>query len=345
MLNFVKMNLEQIVEGIISKNRRCLSRAITLVESTNNAHRQIAAELLHTLSQLTKENSSKRIGITGPPGVGKSSFIESFGLFLLQQNYSVAVVAIDPSSKVSHGSILGDKIRMNTLSVHPQALVRPVPSGSMLGGVSMNTSQILTVLEYAGFDFILVETLGVGQSETMVYDVTDMFVHLYNPLSGDEIQGIKRGIMELSDLFLITKCDGNFIHEALLTENKLRNALSFLRPTYEEWKTEIIRTSSLEAINFENILETINSFFSKNAILIRSRERREKQLELQSAERIKNTLMEIIISDECTRKKYEKLLRDIQYGKITEIEAGRELLKSFTENANLSKDMLQNEKA
>lgn len=338
------MNPEQLVEGIIRKNRRCLSRAITLVESTNVIHKQMSGELFSSLTQLKRQNWSKRIGITGPPGVGKSSFIETFGLFLLEQNYTVAVVAIDPSSKISHGSILGDKVRMHKLSIHPQAFVRPVPSGSMLGGISLNTSHILTILDYAGFDYILVETLGVGQSETMVYDITDMFVHLYNPLSGDEIQGIKRGIMELSDMFLITKCDGDFIHEALLTENKLRNALSFLRPTYEEWKTKIIRTSTLDAMNFNDILETINSFFSKDAILTQTEERRKKQLEKQSIDRIKNTLMEIIISDECTRKKYEKLIHDIQFGKITEIEAGKELLNSYKENTILSKDMPPNVK-
>jgi LAO/AO transport system kinase len=345
MLNFVKMKLDTLVQGIIHKNRRYLSRAITLVESTHTAHKQMAGELNSTLTGMKKLSHSKRIGITGPPGVGKSSFIEAFGLFLLKQNYTVAVVAIDPSSKISHGSILGDKVRMYNLSIHPHAFVRPVPSGSMLGGVSLNTSHILTILDYAGFDFIFVETVGVGQSETMVYDLTDMFIHLYNPLSGDEIQGIKRGIMELSDVFLITKCDGNFIHEALLTENKLRNALSFLRPTYKEWTTKILRTSSVENINFDTLLETIHHFFSIESILIQSKERRHKLLEQQAVDGIKNTLMDILISDECTRKEYTEILTNLKNGKISDYKAARNLLDSYFKHSIPPKDMQQNEKA
>lgn len=336
------MTIDQFIEGILHKNRRVIARAITLVESTHPHHRQLSAELYERLKSMRMPHMTKKIGITGPPGVGKSTFIEAYGLYLIQQNYSVAVIAIDPSSKISHGSILGDKVRMPQLSMHSQAFVRPVPSGDTLGGISIRTLQILTILEFAQFDFILVETVGVGQNETSVYDITDMFMHLYNPLSGDEIQGIKRGIMELSDVFLITKSDNNFTHESLLTENKLRNALSFLRPTYEQWKPQIIRTSSIEKMNFDTITECIMQFFSNQRIIHQAQQRRVNALQKQTNELMKEAVFDIIRTNKHIESMYETLLTQLLSGEISEHKAGTELIQAYMQAVTQSTGMLQN---
>lgn len=335
------MTIDQLIDGILHKNRRVIARAITLVESSHPHHRQLSAELYERLQSMGKIYGTKKIGITGPPGVGKSTFIEAYGIYLVRQNLSIAVIAIDPSSKVSHGSILGDKVRMPQLSTHPLAFVRPVPSGDTLGGISVRTLQILTILEFAQFDFILVETVGVGQNETSVYDITDMFLHLYNPLSGDEIQGIKRGIMELSDLFLITKSDSNFTQESLRTENKLRNALSFLRPTYEQWKPQIIRTSSIDKINFDLITQCIMQFFSNKNIISQAQQRREKALQKQTNELLKNAVFEIMRKNNTVHSLFEALIKQLQSGEITEHTAGTVLIEEYMKNITQSTDRQQ----
>ena len=187
-------------------NRRALARAITLVESAHPVHRQHATTLLATLR---KDRQAIRIGLSGTPGVGKSTFIESFGLHLVESGLKVAVLAVDPSSARSGGSILGDKTRMDQLSRHPGAYIRPSPSQTHLGGVARRTREATALCEAAGFDVVLIETVGVGQSETMVAEMADLFVLLLAPAGGDELQGVKRGIMEMADLILINKADGD----------------------------------------------------------------------------------------------------------------------------------------
>ena len=213
------------VEALISGNRTALARAITLVESSRPQDRSAARDLLTALPDRT----ALRIGLSGTPGVGKSTFIESFGLMLVAAGHRVAVLAVDPSSARSGGSILGDKTRMERLSRHPAAFIRPSPSQSALGGVARRTREAIRLCEAAGHDIVLVETVGVGQSETMVADMTDLFVLLLAPAGGDELQGVKRGIMEIADLILVNKADGDLRSTAIRTVADYAGALRLLR--------------------------------------------------------------------------------------------------------------------
>jgi LAO/AO transport system kinase len=233
-----------LADGVLNGDRRALARAITLVESTRRDHRAAAGGLLERL--VPHAGQSIRLGISGAPGVGKSTFIEALGNHLIDAGHRVAVLTVDPSSAISGGSILGDKTRMEKLSRRPEAYIRPSPSGNTLGGVARRSRESLLLCEAAGFDVIIVETVGVGQSETKVADMTDMFVLLLQPASGDELQGIKRGIMELADLVLVNKADGHLGPLAAQTAQEYRNAISLLHPRSAEWKVEVQTCSALE---------------------------------------------------------------------------------------------------
>ena len=233
-----------LIDAVLSGERRALARAITLIESTRSDHHVEANRLLEALMPHT--GNSIRVGISGAPGVGKSTFIEALGNHVIDQGHKVAVLTVDPSSAISGGSILGDKTRMETLARRPEAYVRPSPSGNTLGGVTRRSRETLLLCEAAGFDVIFVETVGVGQSETRVAEMTDMFVLLLQPGAGDELQGIKRGIMELADLVLINKADGPLKRIAEESSVEFRNALRLLRPRIEGWKVPVQTCSSLE---------------------------------------------------------------------------------------------------
>jgi len=221
-------NTQTLASEILSGQRRALARAITLVESTRADHRAQAVDLLETLRQGTPKQAL-RIGLSGTPGVGKSTFTEAFGMQLIAEGLKVAVLAVDPSSVRSGGSILGDKTRMERLSRQPNAFIRPSPSRSALGGVARRTRDAITLCEAAGFDVIVIETVGVGQSETMVADMSDLFVLLLAPAGGDELQGVKRGIMEIADLILVNKADGDLKSQAMRTCADYSGALRLLR--------------------------------------------------------------------------------------------------------------------
>ena len=227
MTELTKINLIEIIEKIKRGDRQSLSRAITLVESTRKDHQEYSNSIIHKLS--STPNSSLKIGLTGTPGVGKSTFIETFGLQLIQSGKKVAVLAIDPSSTKTGGSILGDKTRMELLSKEPNAFIRPSPNKGSLGGVAKRTREAITLCEAAGYDIILVETVGVGQSETMVSEMTDVFCLLIAPAGGDELQGVKRGIMEMSDIILINKADGDLEPIAKQTSAHYQGALRLFR--------------------------------------------------------------------------------------------------------------------
>ena len=227
MTELTKINLTEIVEKIKKGDRRSLSRAITLAESTRKDHQQYSKSIIQKLSSTPK--SSLKIGLTGTPGVGKSTFIETLGLQLIQNGKKVAVLAIDPSSTKTGGSILGDKTRMELLSKEPNAFIRPSPNRGSLGGVAKRTREAITLCEAAGYDIILVETVGVGQSETMVSEMTDVFCLLIAPAGGDELQGVKRGIMEMSDIILINKADGELEPIARQTSTQYQGALRLFR--------------------------------------------------------------------------------------------------------------------
>jgi LAO/AO transport system kinase len=220
-------DIEALAQGVLAGDRRALARAITLVESGRADHRRDAATLIDRLSKSGRE--ALRIALSGPPGVGKSSFIEAFGLMLTARGLKVAVLAIDPSSTRSGGSILGDKTRMERLSRDPSAFIRPSPSQTELGGVGRRTREAVALCEAAGFDVVLVETVGVGQSETLAAEMTDLFVLLIAPAGGDELQGVKRGIMEMADLILVTKADGDLLPAARRTCADYAGALRLLR--------------------------------------------------------------------------------------------------------------------
>ncbi len=247
-----------LAEQILSGDRRALAKAITLVESTRADHGDQAVALLEALMPHTGQ--SIRLGVSGAPGVGKSTFIESLGNYLTEQGHQVAVLAVDPTSAVSGGSILGDKTRMETLSVNPKAFVRPSPAGKTLGGVTRRTRESLLLCEAAGYDVIIVETVGVGQSETAVSDMTDMFLLLLSPGGGDDLQGIKRGIMELADLVLVNKADGDQANLASQTVSDYRAALHFMQARTPSWTPQVEACSALNNTNIETAWSVVTEF-------------------------------------------------------------------------------------
>ena len=230
-----------LAKAVLEGDRRALAQAITLIESTRTDHRSIASDLLEKV--MPYSGKAIRLGISGVPGVGKSTFVEALGNHVIDSGHRVAVLTVDPSSAISGGSILGDKTRMELLSRRPEAYIRPSPAGKTLGGVTRRSREALILCEAAGFDVVIVETVGVGQSETKVADMTDMFVLLQLPAGGDELQGIKRGIMELADLILINKADDQLKVLAERSAADYRNALRLLRPRSVNWKVEV-RTCS-----------------------------------------------------------------------------------------------------
>ena len=235
-----------------------MAKAITLLESTHPEKLDQGQSLLEEL--LPNTGKSLRIGITGVPGVGKSTFIEAFGMRLIEAGHQVAVLAVDPSSPITGGSILGDKTRMQQLSSHPQAFVRPSPSSGVLGGVARKTREIMLLCEAAGYDVIIVETVGVGQSETMVASMADLFLVLMLPNAGDELQGIKKGILELADLIVINKADGDQKTLAQRAVREYRNALQLLKPTRASWKAKVLQCSALEQTGLVELWEVMQDF-------------------------------------------------------------------------------------
>lgn len=221
------VDIPALADGVLAGNRRALARAITLVESGRDDHRAHSLELLRQVGQPGRE--ALRIGLSGTPGVGKSTFTESFGMMLIEEGLRVAVLAVDPSSARSGGSILGDKTRMERLSRAPEAFIRPSPSQSALGGVARRTREVIALCEAAAFDIVIVETVGVGQSEVMVSEMTDIFTLLLAPAGGDELQGVKRGIMEIADLILVNKADGELKAQAVRTCADYAGALRLMR--------------------------------------------------------------------------------------------------------------------
>jgi LAO/AO transport system kinase len=235
-------NTEKLVAGVRSGDRRALARAITLVESTREDHAEQAAAVLAAVLPAT--GGAARVGVSGPPGVGKSTFIEALGAHLTEAGTKLAVLAVDPSSARSGGSILGDKTRMERLTRDPKAFVRPSPSGTTVGGVARRTREAVLLCEGAGYEVVLVETVGVGQSDTAVAEMVDTFALLVSPGGGDELQGIKRGVMELADLVVVTKADGDLAGAARQAEADHRHALGLLRPRFEGWRPPVLSCSA-----------------------------------------------------------------------------------------------------
>lgn len=237
------VDLDGLIQGIIDKNRRMIAKTMTLIESRVPAHQKMAARIMEKILPLT--GRSIRLGVTGVPGVGKSTFIENLGVYLADAGHQVAVLAVDPSSRRSGGSILGDKTRMEKLSAHANAFIRPSPAGDTLGGVAARTREIMLVCEAAGFDVILVETVGVGQSETAVAAMVDFFLVLMIAGAGDELQGIKKGVLELADGIAINKADGDNQDRVARAKKDLENAMHLILQASAAWQTPVMTCSSV----------------------------------------------------------------------------------------------------
>ena len=281
---------EALVAGIRDRDIAALSKAITLVESTNLEHQEIANRIIELC--LTKPQETIRIGITGVPGVGKSTFIEGFGKMLTKIGKRVAVLTVDPTSSKTKGSILGDKTRMQELVQDPNAFIRPSPSGDSLGGVTRKTRESIILLEAAGYDTIIIETVGVGQSETAVHSMVDFFLLLKLSGAGDELQGIKRGIMEMADAIAINKADGENLKPAKLAEIEFRRALQLFPPKENGWSPRVFRCSALENKGLKEIWDAIQTFLKstkENGTFERNRQEQNKSwLEQHIEQSLKN---------------------------------------------------------
>lgn len=249
----------EMVEGILRGDVTMLSRAVTLVESLSPSHQALAQEVIEKC--LPHSGRSRRIGITGVPGAGKSTSIDAFGLHVLKSGGKLAVLAIDPSSERTKGSILGDKTRMERLAVHPSAFIRPSPSAGSLGGVARKTRETIVLCEAAGYDNIFVETVGVGQSETAVHSMVDFFLLIQLAGTGDELQGIKRGIMEMADGIVINKADGDNLDRARLAQAQFRSALMLFPPAESGWKPEVLTYSGYYELGIAEVWDMIDRYF------------------------------------------------------------------------------------
>ena len=316
------------IDNLLSGDRRALARAITLVESTRADHRLAAEALLE--QALPKSGKAIRLGITGVPGAGKSTFIEAFGLHLIEQGHRVAVLAVDPSSQVSGGSILGDKTRMERLSRNSRAFIRPSPTAGSLGGVARRTREALLLCEAAGFDVILVETVGVGQSETAVAELVDMFLLLLVPGGGDELQGIKKGIVELADLLLINKSDGSLKDDARRAAAEYRGALQLLRPVNPKWTPKVQLCSALEGTGISEVWQTVAEFrrlFTESGGLSAKRARQAKGWLWNE---VSESLMMTLRQNQEVAQQIPALERAVSAGQITPTAAARQLLQAFS---------------
>lgn len=287
----MKFSTKELLEGIQSGNKRLIAKAITLVESKKAEHRQQAEELLKEVMSFT--GNSIRVGVTGVPGAGKSTFIENFGRLAIANGKKVAVLAIDPSSAINKGSILGDKTRMEELAKEENAFIRPSPSSGFLGGVANTTFETMMICEAAGYDYILIETVGVGQSEVLVADITDVFLFLKIIGGGDELQGIKRGIMEMVDVIFINKVDQENLRKAKNTRIELKRALDFIPPKEKDWKVPVLLGSALSNEGLNEVYEKIDEFISLKKKTNRFDEVRNQQAE----KRFEYWVQEYILSE------------------------------------------------
>ena len=322
----------QFTDGILAGNRTILSQAITLVESSLPEHQKIAQEVIRLC--LPHTGNSLRIGITGVPGVGKSTFIEAFGSFLTNIGQKVAVLAIDPSSQRSKGSILGDKTRMERLSNDASAFIRPSPSAGSLGGVARKTQETLLICEAAGFDVVLIETVGVGQSETAVHGMVDFFLLMMLSGAGDELQGIKRGIMEMADAIIINKADGDNIQRAKLARAEYRNALHLFSAPDSGWIPTVETCSSRTGDGIENVWETILKYRELTLANGHFANRRLKQAKETMMTSINASLKQMFFDNPQVKERLTKLESELMESKISPYIAAQQLMEEWIGNIN-----------
>jgi LAO/AO transport system kinase len=313
---------EALLHGSGPVQRRALAKIITLLESTRADHRARADELLNAL--LPASGRSFRLGISGVPGVGKSTFIEALGLFLIERGHRVAVLAVDPSSSISGGSILGDKTRMERLSVHERAFIRPSPAAGNLGGVAEKTRESMLVCEAAGFDTVIVETVGVGQSETAVAGMTDMFVLMQLPNAGDDLQAIKKGVMELADLVLINKAD---LDEAAATRARaqITSALRVFGP-HTQAAAQVLQLSALKGVGLEEFWRAVSTFHDQRVASGQRAQRRRQQDRAWMWERVEAGLRQRFRQHPAVRAALPGFMDDVEAGRLAASVAARRLL-------------------
>lgn len=325
-----RLNAEQYADGILKGDRVVLSKAITLVESKLYPDNELAESVLGQL--LPHTGKSLRIGITGVPGVGKSSFIESFGKYLTALHKKIAVLTIDPSSQRSRGSILGDKTRMEELANDPLAYIRPSAAGDTLGGVNSKTRETILLCEAAGYEIIIVETVGVGQSETAVKDMVDFFLLLMLSGAGDELQGIKKGIMEMADAIAINKADGDNIQKSEIARREYQNALHMFPPNESGWYPKVLTCSALNKTGIKEIWDLILEFAEK----MKGKGYFQSNRQLQNISWMKETIAWYLQADfykhTSVRDVLQLKMKQVETGKIPAITAAKELLELFYNN-------------
>jgi LAO/AO transport system kinase len=343
--------IDALVEGVQAGDRRLLARAITLVESTRPDHRRDAEAVLDAL--LPRTGGALRLGITGSPGVGKSTFIEALGLHVAgsaapqtaagsaareapgagtaagRADTSIAVLAVDPSSSRTGGSILGDKTRMTDLSRHPDVFIRPSPGGTQVGGVARRTREAMLLCEAAGYEVVLIETIGVGQSEVAVADLADVFCLLVGPGGGDDLQGVKRGIMELADLVVVNKADGDLAAAAERTRADYANALHLLRPKWSAWSPPVLACSALTGLGVDEVWTTITSCRDALAGSGELPAARTAQAVAWMWSEVEDTLLTELRSDPAVMALVADLERGVAAGEITPAGAAKQLLEAF----------------
>jgi len=322
-----EQDIADLADDIVAGNRRALAQAITLIESTRHEHRASAGELLERLMPCA--GKSIRLGVSGVPGVGKSTFIGALGNHVIDAGHRVAVLTVDPSSAISGGSILGDKTRMETLSRRSNAFIRPSPTGDTLGGVTRRSREAIILAEAAGFDVIIVETVGVGQSETKVADITDMFVLLLLPGAGDELQGIKRGIVELADLILINKADDNLMKLAGQAAADYRNALRLLHPRSANWKVEVECCSARDGVGISETWDVVLRHHEMLDVTDQYGARRAAQARDWMWSDVNDNLVAALQSEPQVRAQIPALEAAASEGRIPPTIAARQLLEIF----------------
>jgi len=322
-----KRPVQEYVDGIIQGDRTILGQAITLIESSLPEHNQMAQDIIEKC--LPYAGNSIRIGITGVPGVGKSTFIESMGKYITSKGNKLAVLAVDPSSERSKGSILGDKTRMEELSTDPGAFIRPSPSAGSLGGVARKTRETIILCEAAGFNIIFIETVGVGQSETAVHSMVDFFLLLMLAGGGDELQGIKRGIMEMADAIVINKADGENIQKAELAKSEYQNALHLFPPTQSGWVPKVLTCSAIQKAGIDNVWRVINEFIDHQKDNNFFDVKRKEQAKYWMYESINETLKNNFYNQEGIKEKLKLFEENVLQGKMNSFLAARMLLTEY----------------
>jgi len=318
------MEIQEYIDGVLAKNRRIVAKTITLIESSLPAHQEMAKAIVDAL--LPCAGNAVRVGITGVPGVGKSTYIESFGLQLVKQGHRMAVLAVDPSSSKSGGSIMGDKTRMERLSLEKQAFIRPSPSGGTLGGVARRTRETIVVCEAAGFDVIIVETVGVGQSETTVASMVDFFLVLMLAGAGDELQGIKKGVLELADAIAINKADGHNIENAEKAKLEYEKALNLLTPSSKVWKPPVLTCSAVTMAGVEDIWQTILDHRNKLEVAGELSEKRRRQALDWLWALVEEGLRERFYRNPDVEKSLPEIVKAVEDGKTAPTVAAHNLL-------------------